>query len=88
MSSELLRGNRNTFLLPFVAVLLFCLLYVGLLLGRAFAGEWSNATTFATIPLVILIGGVFVPLLQQLREMNRELRRREDEKAADPVRKA
>ena len=88
MSSDLLRGNRKTFLLLFMAVLLLCLLYGGFLLSRALAGEWSNATTLGTIPFVILVGGVFVPLLQQLFAMNREIRRREAGKAAGTARKA
>ena len=88
MSSDLLRGNRKTFLLLFVAVLLLCLLYGGFLLSRALAGEWSNATTFGAIPFVIMVGGVFVPLLQQLLAMNAEIRRREEEKATGAARKA
>jgi hypothetical protein len=88
MSSDLLRGNRKTFALLFAAVALLCLVYAGFLLEHALAGEWTNAATFAAIPLVILIGGVFVPLLQQLLAMNREIRRREEEKAAGAARKA
>lgn len=88
MSSDLLRRNRKTFLLLFVAVLLLCLLYGDFLVSRALAGEWNFATTLGTLPFVILFGGVFLPLLQQLLAMNREIRRREEETAAGAARKA
>ncbi|NBD37347.1 MAG: hypothetical protein GVY10_02115 [Verrucomicrobia bacterium] len=87
MSSDLLHGNRKAFVLLFVTVLLLCLLYGGFLLSRALSGEWSNATTLGAIPFVILFGGVFLPLRQQLLAMNREIRRREEEKAAGAARK-